>query len=82
MAAEVKRMYASVNGAGVGSAVLSYLESEAQKLGYTVLILETRAVNCRAVSFYLDRGYKRIANFGKYAGRPEAVCFEKRILPL
>jgi ribosomal protein S18 acetylase RimI-like enzyme len=42
-------------------------------------VLETRKVNKKAVAFYLAKGYKVIENFGKYRGREEAVCFEKRI---
>lgn len=76
--AEVKRMYAKDKAKGVGTKILCYLEEQAQKLGYTKLWLETRLVNERAVAFYDRRGYKRIPNYGKYANRPEAVCFEKQ----
>lgn len=74
--AELKRMYARV-GVGAGSAVLGFLERRAAALGYRALWLETRLVNQRAVAFYEARGYRRIANYGKYAGNPLAVCFEK-----
>lgn len=73
--AEVKRMYAQVAGAGL--AILMHLEAAAREYGYHRLRLETRLVNQRAVAFYEKHGYARIPNFGKYAGRPEAVCFEK-----
>ncbi len=77
--AEVKRMFAKTKGMGIGSEILSYLEEKAQKLGYSMLWLETRAVNKQAVSFYEHKGYHRIPNYGKYAGNPEAVCFEKHL---
>lgn len=77
--AEVKRMYAAPGTVGVGSAVLAHLESEAAKLGYSELWLETRVVNARAVAFYEHRGYSRIPNFGKYVGRAEAICLAKRL---
>ena len=77
--AEIKRMYARYKGAGIGSAVLSYLEVQAKELGYVSLKLETRLINHNAVSFYESMGYKRIGNYGKYAGNSEAVCFEKII---
>jgi ribosomal protein S18 acetylase RimI-like enzyme len=77
--AEVKRMYSRRCAPGIGSAVLLFLEDEAVKLGYTVLRLETRVVNLRAVTFYEKSGYYRIDNFGKYIGRAEAACFEKRL---
>lgn len=75
--AEIKRMYSRVPGAG--SAVLAFLEREAQQLGFTALRLETRAVNEKAVAFYERHGYVRIPNYGKYAGRAEAVCFGKQL---
>ncbi|MGN0145478.1 MAG: GNAT family N-acetyltransferase [Clostridium sp.] len=78
--AEVKRMFAKTKSIGVGSEILQYLENESQKLGYSVLWLETRLINKRAVSFYEKNGYHRISNYGKYADRPEAVCFEKNLI--
>ena len=75
--AELKRMYARLSRAGVGSALLLRLEQEATALGYRFIRLETRKVNERAVSFYLRHGFQIIPNYGKYVGRDEAVCFEK-----
>lgn len=77
--AEIKRMYARYKGAGIGSAILSYLELQAKELGYVSLKLETRLINHNAVCFYESNGYKRIGNYGKYAGNGEAVCYEKII---
>ena len=76
---EIKRMYAQPGTKGVGAAVIAFLEEEAQKLGYTEAWLETRRVNTRAIRFYESHGYRRISNFGKYAGREEAVCFAKTL---
>lgn len=78
--AEVKRMYSKSKAMGVGTEIICYLETQAQKLGYSVLWLETRLINERAVSFYENRGYHRILNYGKYVNNPDAVCFEKRII--
>jgi ribosomal protein S18 acetylase RimI-like enzyme len=64
---------------GVGSAILAFLELEALKLGFAALRLEARVVNEKAVTFYERRGYSRIPNFGKYVGKEEAICFEKRL---
>jgi len=77
--AEVKRMYARSRMPGVGSAILAFLEGEARHLGLTALRLETRRINQKAVSFYERHGYARIPNYGKYAGKAEAVCFEKQL---
>lgn len=79
--AEIKRMYARPGHAGVGSAILGFLEAEAAALGYRALWLETRLVNRRAVAFYLARGYHRIDNYGNYAGNALAACFAKALPP-
>lgn len=73
--AEIKRMYSKEKG--VGTAVLKYLETKAFEFGYKELRLETRRVNEYAVNFYLKNGFRQIPNYGKYSGRPEAVCFSK-----
>lgn len=77
--AELKRMFARPGTAGVGSAVLRFLEAQARQLGFATLCLETRRVNTRAVAFYERRGYRPIANYGKYAGNAQAVCFAKPV---
>ncbi len=77
--AEVKRMYAAPGTVGLGAEILAFLEEKARADGYEALWLETRLVNDRAVRFYQRHGYIRIPNFGKYVGRPEAVCFGKRL---
>lgn len=77
--AELKRMFAVPGFRGVGSAVLEFLERRAALLGYGQVWLETRRVNLRAVAFYARHGYRPIANFGRYASRPEAVCLAKTL---
>jgi GNAT superfamily N-acetyltransferase len=77
--AELKRMYARPGGQGTGAAVLAHLEATARALGYRAVWLETRAVNARAVAFYERHGYRRIDNFGRYAGNAAAVCFGKEL---
>ncbi len=75
--AEMKRVYARDKNSGVGKKIIQFLEQRAVELGYSKIILETRIVNKKAVSFYLRNGYTIIRNYGKYAGHEEAVCFEK-----
>jgi ribosomal protein S18 acetylase RimI-like enzyme len=75
--AELKRMYAVPGYRGIGSAVLAHLERTAGQLGYRHIWLETRKVNTRAVAFYTRNGYTLIPNYGRYAGRDDAVCFGK-----
>jgi GNAT superfamily N-acetyltransferase len=77
--AEVKRMYARPDNPGAGSALLAFLEAQAAALGYRAIWLETRAINERAVRFYLTRGYSRIPNYGKYVGNAQAVCLAKQL---
>lgn len=77
--AEIKRMYAAPDSQGLGARVLTELEWQAKKLGYRAVWLETRQVNKRAVNFYLKQGYRVIDNYGRYIGRPEAVCFGKEL---
>jgi len=78
--AEVKRMYAKEKGIGIGNKILSYLEHQAYGMGYKTLRLETRIVNAKAISFYERNGYRKIPNYGKYAGRANSICFEKNLL--
>jgi N-acetylglutamate synthase-like GNAT family acetyltransferase len=77
--AEVKRMFAKVKTNGVGTEILSYLEMQAKRLGYSALWLETRLINEKAVSFYKKRGYSKIPNYGKYINKSNAICFEKKL---
>lgn len=78
--AEIKRMYAKEKSKGIGNRILSYLEDQAHDMGYKTLRLETRIANTKAVSFYERNGYRKIANYGKYAGRENSICFEKNLL--
>ncbi|MEY8709894.1 acetyltransferase [Mangrovibacter phragmitis] len=77
--AELKRMFSDRSVPGVGCALLKFLEKSAKEMGYTELRLETRHINYRAVNFYKKNGYIRIANYGPYIGRTEAVCFSKAL---
>lgn len=77
--AELKRMFSDRSEPGVGSALLTFLETSAKQMGYRELKLETRHINLRAVNFYEKNGYVRIDNYGPYIGREEAVCFSKSL---
>ena len=77
--AELKRMFALPGSKGVGKAVLGFLEGKASEFGYAQVWLETRKVNERAVLFYLRHGYQTISSFGRYVGRPEAICLGKHL---
>lgn len=77
--AELKRMFSDRSVAGIGCALLTFLEQSAKEMGYTELRLETRHINYRAVNFYNKNGYISIENYGPYIGRSEAVCFSKAL---
>ena len=77
--AELKRMFSDRSSAGIGHALLTFLETSARGMGYRELWLETRRINHRAVEFYSKNGYSVIENYGPYIGRGEAVCFAKTL---
>lgn len=78
---EIKRMYAAPGTRGVGAALLTALEVEAKRLGYSTLKLSTRRVNQRAVEFYRRQGWTGTDPFGRYVGRPESICMTKALSP-
>lgn len=77
--AELKRMFARPGTKGAGAALLAFLEQQARAFGYTQVWLETRKVNERAVDFYRRHGYATIDSYGRYVGRPEAICLGKNL---
>jgi putative acetyltransferase len=81
--AEVRRIYvlSSARRAGIGRALLIRLEREADKLGYTLLKLETGNRQHAAMALYESYGFTRIPPFGAYINDPISVCFAKKIQP-
>lgn len=76
---EIKRMY-TVPGArrqGVSRALLARLETEAMRLGYGRLQLETGDRQPEAIALYESAGYHRIPTYGQYEGDELSVCFAK-----
>ncbi len=76
---EVKRMFVpeELRGKGIASMVLNELENWAAELGFQKCVLETGLAMPEAIALYEKNGYKRIANYGQYAGVENSVCFEK-----
>jgi GNAT superfamily N-acetyltransferase len=74
---ELKRMYARYPGRGIGKRILKELERRAADLGYETIHLATPKVNRQAIRFYLKHGYEPQANYGRYRGREESICFKK-----
>lgn len=81
---EVKRMYVipSARGTGVADRILRALEEWARGRGWMALRLETGDGQPAAVRFYERSGYRRIPNFGAYAGVADSWCFERRLEPV
>jgi putative acetyltransferase len=78
---EVKRMYTvpEYRSKGIATKVLNELEKWAAELSYQKCILETGWRQPDAIRLYEKNDYKRISNYGKYAGIENSVCFEKEI---
>jgi putative acetyltransferase len=76
--AEVRRMYVHRDHRRQGFAreMLKYLRSEAIRLGYSRLIMETGYRQLPAMRLYEAFGFRQIAPFGEYANDPTSVCYE------
>ena len=64
---------------GHGARVLAALEQAAVGLGYRAVRLETGALQAGAVALYEAAGYRRIPAYGRYAGHPHCISFEKAL---
>jgi putative acetyltransferase len=82
--AELKRMYVipERRGLGLGRRLLVELESQAVRLGYRGIVLETGDRQPEAVGLYESFGYERIPCYPPYDSRALSLCFEKRLPPL
>jgi GNAT superfamily N-acetyltransferase len=75
---EIKRMWTAPGHRrqGLATVVLDALEEAAREFGYSYIRLETGPAQPEARSLYEQRGYSRIATYGRYA---QAAAFEHRI---
>lgn len=73
--AEIKRMFSSE--AGVGSAVLHYLEQKALSHGFRSVLATARIMNSKALNFYLHKGFKKCPSYGKYRYSSQTFSMEK-----
>lgn len=78
--AELKRMFVpeSARGRGIAGRLLGALEQFAANSGVLLIQLETGPLQHAAIALYQRHDYLLIPNFGKYAGDPHSVCYEKR----
>jgi putative acetyltransferase len=79
--AELKRMFvlAGARGRGIASGILSTVEKTARDRAVTLLQLETGPLQPEAIGLYEKHGYRRIPNFGQYAGDEFSLCMEKEL---
>lgn len=78
---ELKRMYVSPRGRGLGVAkkLLALLESQAIGSGCKLLKLETGPFQHEALALYASAGYERRGPFGDYTNDPLSVFMQKHI---
>jgi GNAT superfamily N-acetyltransferase len=77
--AEIQRMYVhrDFRRKQVGRTILTHLENEARRLGYTRLLLETGDRQAPAIALYEATGFRRVPPFGKHVDDPTSVCYER-----
>ena len=77
--AEIKRMrvHPSYQGCGYGGLVLQHLETDAFRLGYKYLHLETTTLQIAAQKLYEKNGYRRTG--GRVVGGLDTLIYEKSI---
>jgi putative acetyltransferase len=78
---EIKRVWVdpSARGKGLSRTLMTSIEREAQKLGYSVARLETGVHQPAALALYQALGYQECGPFGEYKPDPMSVFFEKRL---
>jgi GNAT superfamily N-acetyltransferase len=80
--AEIRRIYVHRDHrrTGLARAVLAHIESEALRLGYSELTLETGYKQTAAMRLYESCGFQRIAPFGEYESDPTSVCYGRKLI--
>ena len=78
---EVKRMFVetTLQGKGIGKAILKELEKWAAEIGYRSMVLETGTRQPEAIHLYKKLGYRIIPNFNPYIGNELSVCMKKEL---
>jgi GNAT superfamily N-acetyltransferase len=79
--AELKRMFTApaVRGQGLARRMLATIEESARAAGLRRVILETGDRQPEAISLYEKSGYRRIPDFGHYAGKEGVLSFAKEL---
>lgn len=79
--AEVKRVFVreEYRGKNIGGMLLENLITQAEKMGFGKLLLETGAFLEASVRLYQRYGFERIENYGAYRDMPESLCMGRDI---
>jgi putative acetyltransferase len=80
--AELARMYvdAGARGAGIASALIERIETDAAARGLREIVLEAGRLQHPALALYAKHGYHRVERFGRYVGEPSSVCMAKSLV--
>lgn len=78
---EVRRMYVRPEHRRkhVGGAILAHLISNARRLGYERIVLETGNRQVAAISLYEHHGFTPIEPFGEHVDDVTSLCYELHI---
>ena len=79
---ELSRMYvdADARGAGIASALIERIETDAAARGLREIVLEAGRLQHPALALYAKHGYRRVERFGRYVGEPSSVCMAKSLV--
>lgn len=79
--AEMKRMFVQkkFRGKGISKYLLNELEKWALENGFRKSILETGTKQHEAIGLYQKSGYRKIDNYGQYAGIETSICMMKEL---
>jgi GNAT superfamily N-acetyltransferase len=66
-------------GRGLSRAILQMLETEARRLGYTALRLETGPRQPESIALYESAGYEPIPRYGPWVTFRRSKCYEKSL---
>ncbi len=80
---EVKRLYVEEawRGKQIASQILVHIETQAKKMGFDLLLLETGVKQPEAIKFYENHGYTQSEPFGCYT-KNHVSYFMRKQLPI
>ncbi|GAA3413021.1 GNAT family N-acetyltransferase [Paenibacillus hodogayensis] len=78
---ELKRIFVdpAYRNKGIASRLLSFLEQEAARAGFTAAVLETGIMQPESIGLYKKFGFVEIERFGEYADSLSSICMGKKL---